>query len=284
MVPEQGQTDIYEEIVAIRRAGRRAVLATIINGKGSVPSAASSKLLIREDGSILGSIGGGFVEMEVAKLVPEVLNEGRPRKIIFDLNQHPAADQGMVCGGTMEIYLEPIGPPPTLYIFGAGQTPQAVYRIAHITGFDVTVIDDYSEQLNEERFPFAKRLVGPSKALSLQLAIDHNSYIVIMTRGHSEDMDVLRWAVATNARYIGMIGSKRKVISIFKHLRDQGVDAALLDRVYAPIGLDIGALTPEEIAVSIAAELISIRRKCPQKSLHLKSHRAIEASKGSKPA
>jgi xanthine dehydrogenase accessory factor len=129
---EHERTDIYEEIVALRRSGGCAVLATIISGKGSVPSIASSKLLVREDGTTLGSIGGGFVETEVCRLAAEILHEERPRKVVFDLNQHPAADRGMVCGGTMEIYLEPIIPLPALYLFGAGQTPLMVYRIAHL--------------------------------------------------------------------------------------------------------------------------------------------------------
>lgn len=275
-MPEPERTDIYEEIVAIRRAGCRAVLATIVHGRGSVPSAASARLLVREDGTTLGSIGGGFVEIEVSRLAQEILRDERPRKVVFDLNQHPAADQGMVCGGTMEVYLEPIVPPPALYLFGAGQTPRAVSRVAHLAGFDVTVIDNYAEQLNEERFPFAKRLLGPSAVLSAQLAINSNSYIVIMTRGHSEDMEILRWAVNAGARYIGMIGSERKVISIFKHLSGEGIDRALLERVHAPIGLDIGAVTPEEIAVSVVAELVATRRNRQGSVAPLKSHRAVE--------
>lgn len=129
-MPEMDTRDVYEEIVSLRREGRRAVLATIVSGRGSVPSAASSKLRVREDGSTLGNIGGGYIEMEVCRLAPEILKEERPRKLVLDLNQHPAADQSMVCGGTMEVYLEPIMPPPVLYLFGAGQTPLSVYRIA----------------------------------------------------------------------------------------------------------------------------------------------------------
>jgi xanthine dehydrogenase accessory factor len=271
----QERLNIYEEIVALRRSGRRAVLVTLISGKGSVPSAASSKLLVREDGSTLGSIGGGFVEAEVCRLAPEVLKSERPRKIAFDLNQHPAADQGMVCGGSMELYLEPIVPPPTLVLFGAGQTPMAVYQVAALSGFNVTVIDDYPEQLNAERFSSATRIVGASIEILPRLAIDADSYIVIMTRAHSEDMEILRWAVTTGARYIGMIGSQRKVISIFKHLDREGVPANLLEPVHAPIGLDIGAMTPEEIAVSVVAELISVRRRHQGEVQHLKSHKAV---------
>lgn len=268
--------DIYEEIVALRRSGRRAVLVTIINGKGSVPSAASSKLLVREDGSTLGSIGGGFVEAEACRLAPEILKSERPQKIAFDLNQHPAADQGMVCGGSMELYLEPIVPPPTLLLFGAGQTPMAVCQVAALSGFNVTVIDDHPEQLNAERFPCATRIVAASAEMLPRLAIDPNSYIVIMTRAHSEDMEILRWAVKTDARYIGMIGSQRKVISIFRHLEREGVPANLLEPVHAPIGFDIGAMTPEEIAVSVGAELIAVRRRHQGEAQHLKSHKAIE--------
>lgn len=271
----QERLDIYEEIVALRRSGQRAVLVTIIHGKGSVPSAASSKLLVREDGSTLGSIGGGFVEAEACRLAPEVLKSERPQKIAFDLNQHPAADQGMVCGGSMELYLEPIVPPPSLLLFGAGQTPMAVYQVAALSGFSVTVIDDYPEQLNAVRFPSATRIVGASAEVLPRLAIDANSYIVIMTRAHNEDMEILRWAVTTDARYIGMIGSERKVISIFKHLDSEGVPANLLEPVHAPIGLEIGALTPEEIAVAVVAELIAVRRRQQGEVQHLKSRKAV---------
>lgn len=271
----QERLDIYEEIVALRRTGRRAVLVTIINGKGSVPSTASSKLLIREDGSTLGSIGGGFVEAEACRLAPEILKAEHPRKISFDLNQHPAADRGMVCGGSMELYLEPIVPPPTLLLFGAGQTPMAVYRVAQLAGFNVTVIDDQPEHLNAERFSFAERILGASATLLPQLTIDRDTFIVIMTRAHSEDMEILRWAIGTDARYIGMIGSERKVISIFKHLAADGVPGHLLEQVHAPIGLNIGAMTPEEIAVSVVAELIAVRRGHRAEAQHLKSGKAI---------
>jgi len=270
------RTDIYEEIVALRRAGGRAVLATVLSGRGSVPSVASSKLLIRQDGTTLGSVGGGFVETEVCRLAAEILREERPRKVTFDLNQHPAADRGMVCGGTMELYLEPIVPSPALYLFGAGQTPLSVYRIAHLAGFEVTVVEDNPQQLNEERFPAAKRLVGPAAMFLPQMTIDGNSYIVIMTRGHSEDMAILRWAIQTTACYTGMIGSQRKVLSIFKQLRTEGIDGDLLERVHAPIGLAIGALSPEEIAVSVVAELISVRRNRQDGVQHLKSKKAVE--------
>lgn len=273
---EQEGTDIYEEIVALKQMGQRAVLATIINGRGSVPSVASSKLLIREDGTTLGSIGGGFVEIEICRLAPEILKEERPRKLSFDLNQHPTADQGMVCGGSMELYLEPIVPSPTLYLFGAGQTPMAVYQAARLAGFNVTVVDEHPEQLNAERFPSARRLVNKATELLPQLPIDRDSYIVIMTRGHSEDMEILRWAIGTSARYIGMIGSQRKVISIFQHLNGAGIFNSLLERVHAPIGLNIGAVTPEEIAISIIAELISVRRNSQGDVQHLKSRKAIE--------
>lgn len=271
----QPNLDIYEEIVSLRRSRRRAVLVTIINGQGSVPSAASSKLLVRDDGSTLGSIGGGFVEAEACRLAPEVLKTERPRKIAFDLNQQPAADRGMVCGGSMELYFEPIVPLPTLFLFGAGQTPMAVYRVAQLAGFNVTVIDDEPEHLNAERFPFAERMLGVSAALLPQLTVDQDSYLVIMTRAHSEDMEILRWAITTGARYIGMIGSQRKVISIFKHLAGEGTPAHLLEQVHAPIGLDIGAMTPEEIAVSVVAELIAVRRDHRAEAKHLKSGKAI---------
>ena len=185
----------------------------------------------------------------------------KPRTLAFDLNQDPKYDAGLVCGGTLEIFVEPILPPADLYIFGAGHVAASLYKVARIAGFDVTVIDDRETYANRERFPEAHQVIAADFDLAVaQLAPSESSYIVIVTRGHRDDMRILRWAVQTTARYVGMVGSKRKTITIFKELQQEGLPAHLFDRVHAPIGLDIGALTPEEIAVSITAELIAKRR------------------------
>ena len=262
--------DLYEEIVKLRREGRRGAMATIVNVRGSIPSFKTAKMLVRDDGSIMGTIGGGCVEAEVWQAAREVMESEKPRTLTFDLNQDPKYDTGLVCGGTLEIFVEPILPPAELYIFGAGHVAASLYKVARIAGFDITVIDDREVYASRERFPEAQQVIAEDfeKAMA-RVTPSESSYIVIVTRGHRDDMRVLRWAVQTPARYIGMIGSKRKTITIFKELQNEGLPPQLFDRVHAPVGLDIGAITPEEIAVSITAELIAKRRNVERELPHM---------------
>ncbi|MFZ0760801.1 MAG: XdhC/CoxI family protein [Candidatus Sulfotelmatobacter sp.] len=245
----------------LRREGRRGAVATIVNVRGSIPSFQTAKMLVRDDGSIVGTIGGGCVEADVWQAAREVMESEKPRTLTFDLNQDPKYDTGLVCGGTLEVFIEPVLPPALLYVFGAGHVAINLCRVAANAGFDLIVSDDRSSYATRERFPAAREVHALDFDLAIQkLEPNETSYIVIVTRGHRDDMRLLRWAVETRARYIGMIGSKRKVIGIFKTLREEGMPANLFDRVHAPIGLDIGAVTPEEIAVAITAELIAFRR------------------------
>lgn len=262
--------DIYEQIVQLRREGRRGAVATIVNVRGSIPSFRTAKMLVRDDGSIAGTIGGGCVEADVWQAAREVMESEKPRTLTFDLNQDPKYDTGLVCGGTLEVFIEPVLPPALLYIFGAGHVAVNVCQVAANAGFDVVVTDDRSSYASKERFPAAHEVHALDfEEATKTLEPNEASYIVIVTRGHRDDMRVLRWAVQTRARYVGMIGSKRKVIQIFKTLQQEGLPAHLFDRVHAPIGLDIGAITPEEIAVSITAELIAIRRNTEAKLPHM---------------
>ncbi len=262
--------DLYEEVVRLRKEGRRGAIATIVNVRGSIPSFKTAKMLVRDDGSIVGTIGGGCVEAEVWQAAREVMESERPRTLTFDLNQDPKYDTGLVCGGTLEIFVEPILPPADLYIFGAGHVAASLYQVARIAGFDITVVDDREAYANHERFPEAQHVIAEDfDKATAQLTPSESSSIVIVTRGHRDDMRMLRWAVQTPARYVGMIGSKRKTITIFKELQAEGLPAHLFDRVHAPVGLDIGAITPEEIAVSITAELIAKRRKVERDLPHM---------------
>ena len=255
--------DVYQEIVGLRQAGRRGALATITSVRGSIPSFQTSKMLVRDDGSIVGTIGGGCVEAEVWQAAREVMEQEKPRTLTFNLNQNPKYDTGLVCGGTLEVFIEPVLPIPALYLFGAGHVAYHTFKVARAAGFDVVIVDDRESYANRERFPDAREVIADDfDQACARLAPNENSYIVIVTRGHRDDMRVLRWAVTTPARYIGMIGSRRKTLSIYKELENQGLDAALLERVNAPVGLEIGAVTPEEIAVAIVAELIAFRRNC----------------------
>jgi xanthine dehydrogenase accessory factor len=253
--------DIYEQIVQLRREGRRGAVATIVNVRGSIPSFRTAKMLVRDDGSIAGTIGGGCVEAEVWQAAREVMESEKPRTLTFDLNQNPKYDTGLVCGGTLEVFIEPILPPALLYVFGAGHVALSLCQTAASAGFDVIVTDDRSSYASKERFPAAREVNALDFDAAMQkLDPSESSYIVIVTRGHRDDMRILRWAVQTRARYVGMIGSQRKVIEISKALEEEGLPAHLFDRVHAPVGLDIGAITPEEIAVAITAELIAVRR------------------------
>ena len=269
--------DIYEQIVQLRRDGRRGAVATIVNVRGSIPSFRTAKMLVRDDGSIVGTIGGGCVEADVWQAAREIMESEKPRTLTFDLNQDPKYDTGLVCGGTLEVFIEPILPPALLYVFGAGHVAINLCQAAANAGFDVIVADDRSSYATSERFP-AAREVHPLDFDQATQKLDPNesSSIVIVTRGHRDDMRVLRWAVQTPARYVGMIGSKRKVIEIFKTLQKEGVPAHLFDRVYAPIGLDIGAITPEEIAVAITAELIAVRRHAAAALPHMSWFKATQ--------
>ena len=262
--------NIYEEIVKLQREGRRGAVATIVNVRGSIPSFQSAKMLVRDDGSIAGTIGGGCVEAEVWQAAREVISGEMTRTLNFDLNQDPKYDTGLVCGGTLEIFIEPVLPMPLLYIFGAGHVAIELFKAARNAGFDCIVTDDREAYANAERFPNALQIIAKDFDQALQeLAPTESSYIVIVTRGHRDDMRVLRWAVQTQARYIGMIGSKRKVITVFRELTREGLKPELFDRVHSPVGLDIGAVTPEEIAVSIVAELIAVRHHAERALPHM---------------
>ncbi len=256
--------DIYEQIVDLRRQGRRGAVATITNVRGSIPSFQTAKMLVRDDGSIVGTIGGGCVEAEVWQVAREVMEEEKPRSLTFNLNNNPKYDTGLVCGGTLEIFIEPVLPPALLYIFGAGHVAYNLYKVATIAGFDVVVVDDREAYANRERFPDAREVIACDFDLATaELNPPESSYIVIVTRGHRDDMRVLRWALNAHARYLGMIGSRRKTISIYKELEKEGIPAEKFRDVHAPVGLEIGAVTPEEIAVAIVAEMIAVRRHAP---------------------
>ncbi|HXX46285.1 MAG TPA: XdhC/CoxI family protein [Candidatus Acidoferrales bacterium] len=264
--------DIFEEIVRMRKAGERGALATIVHTNGSIPSYESSRMLVREDGSIAGTIGGGCVEAEVWAAAKDVMHAEQPRKMTFNLNHEAQYDAGLICGGTLEIFVEPILPQPTLYIFGGGHVSLGVARVASAAGFAVGVADDRAAFANAERFPMAGDLYTTYEDAFEKIRPNASSYLLIVTRGHKDDMRVLAWAVRTDARYIGMIGSKRKVLSVYKALEREGHKAEEFQRVHAPVGLDIGALSPEEIAVSITAELIAVRRNAknlPHKTVTL---------------
>lgn len=272
--------DLFEEIVKMRRGGQRGALATIVHTNGSIPSYESSRMLVREDGSMAGTIGGGCVEAEVWAAAKEVMRKEAPRKMVFHLNNEASYDNGLICGGTLEVFVEPILPQPVAYLFGGGHVSMAVARAAHTAGFGIAVVDDREPFANGERFPMAHEIYTSYENAFEKIKPNTASYLVIVTRGHKEDMRVLAWAVRTEARYVGMIGSKRKVMSVYKALENEGYKPEEFERVFAPMGLDIGALSPEEIAVSITAELVAVRRNASNaehKKLKMETRTAVHS-------
>ena len=201
------------------------------------------------------------MEAEVWNAAREVIGTERPRHMKFSLGQDAAYDNGLICGGQLEVFVEAIVPQPKAYIFGAGHISKSLCKVATMAGFAVSVIDNREQYANRERFPEAEEVHAEEyEDLFPRLAVRDTSYLIIVTRGHRDDMRVLRWAIETPARYIAMIGSKRKVIGVMKELEKEGVGKAGLERLFAPMGFEIGAITPEEIAVSVVAEMIAARR------------------------
>lgn len=253
--------DLFSEIVRLRKAGQKCALATIVEVNGSIPSYESAKILVREDGSFIGTIGGGCVEAEVWNAAREVIETEKPRHLNFNLGQDAAYDNGLICGGQLNVFIEAIVPQPHAFIFGAGHISKSLAKVSALAGFGVSVIDNRESFANRERFPDVEEVIaGEYEDTFNSLNINASSYIVIVTRGHRDDMRVLRWAITTEARYIAMIGSRRKVIAVVREFEKEGLPRESFERIYAPMGLEIGAITPEEISISVAAEMIAVRR------------------------
>jgi xanthine dehydrogenase accessory factor len=253
--------DVFDELLRLRNLGQKCALATIVQVRGSIPGFQSAKLLVREDGSMVGTIGGGCVEAEVWNAAREVMETEKPRNMSFSLGQDAAYDNGLICGGQLEVFVECISPQPAALVFGGGHISKSLAKVLDLAGFRVSVIDNRGAFANKERFPEATEVhAAEYEEVFPLLTVNESAYIVIVTRGHRDDMRVLRWAVNTSARYIAMIGSKRKTISVVKELEKEGIPRTAFDKVSAPMGLEIGAISPEEIAISVAAEMIAIRR------------------------
>jgi xanthine dehydrogenase accessory factor len=253
--------DLYDEIVRLRKLGQKCAIATIVQVNGSIPSFESAKILVREDGSFLGTVGGGCVEAEVWNAAREVIETEKPRHLSFSLGQDAAYDEGLICGGQLNIFVEPVIPQPRAFIFGGGHVSKGISRIATLAGFSTSIIDNREAFANAERFPEAEATYAEEYEDAFpKLPVNSTSYIIIVTRGHRDDMRVLRWAVNTPAKYIAMIGSKRKTISVVHELEKEGLPREAFEKVFAPMGLEIGAELPEEIAISVVAEMIAVRR------------------------
>ncbi|HUK99722.1 MAG TPA: XdhC/CoxI family protein [Nitrospirota bacterium] len=249
---------IYEEALRLKQMGRKSAIATIVECKGSTPQKQGAKMLVRDDGSLMGTLGGGCLEAEVAQTARMIMKDGKPLTLSFDLTEH---EGGLVCGGTVLIYIEPNLLEPHLIILGAGHVSRTLSKLARFTGFRVTVVDDRAEFANKENMPDASELlVSDFERAFDSISAQHDTFIVVATRGHNHDLDAVKAALKTEAGYIGLLGSRRKKVLLVEALQHDGFSGNDVSRIIIPVGLDIGSVTPEEIAVSIIAQIIKHRR------------------------
>jgi len=241
--------------------GEDAALVTIVSTQGSTPQRVGARMLVFADGRTVGTIGGGCYESDAAGKARESLRTRKAGIARYDLTDALAEENGLMCGGRMEVFIEPLDPSPRLIIVGAGHVSQHVARMAADVGFRVHVLDDREAFANRERFPAAAEVTVADIAGYLAGAdLPPTAYVVVVTRGHTHDLAAMRALAGRPLRYVGMIGSRAKVARIFEALAADGAPAEWLRQARAPIGLQIGAVTPEEIAVSIVAELVAVRR------------------------
>jgi xanthine dehydrogenase accessory factor len=249
---------IFEEALRLKGLGRASAIATIVECRGSSPQKQGAKMLVRDDGSLLGTLGGGCLEADVVQAALMSMKDGNPLTLPFDLTER---DGGLVCGGTVLVYIEPVLLEPQLVILGAGHVGKTLARLARFTGFRVTVIDDRKEFANHENVPDANEIMVKDFERAFEgLAVGKNTFIVVATRGHNHDLDAVRAALGTDADYIGLLGSRRKKGLLFRSLAESGFSQTDIGRVVIPVGVEIGSVTPEEIAVSIMAQIIRRRR------------------------
>lgn len=252
--------EVYAAAAEVVARGGRAAMLTIVRSSGSTPQRVGAKMLVCDDGRTVGTIGGGCYENDAVQRARLVMVDGRATLARYDLNDDVAGESGLICGGQMDVFIEPVAPPPDLYVIGAGHVGFHLARMAAATGFRTHVVDDREKFANAARFPEATEIVVDDIPGWLdRTTLSAGAYVVVVTRGHRHDLEALRALVGRELGYLGLIGSRAKVARLFDVLQGEGVAEAALDRVHAPIGLDIGAVTPEEIAVSILAELIAVK-------------------------
>jgi xanthine dehydrogenase accessory factor len=252
--------EVFAAVVDALERGEPAALVTIVSTRGSTPQRIGAKMLVFTDGRIVGTIGGGCYENDAFWKARDAITSRKPQLVHYELSDDFAEETGLICGGQMDVYIEPIEPSPELYIIGAGHVGFHLARAAHDVGFRVHVVDDREKFANHERFPTAAEIVVDDIANWLTAtSLPPHAFAVIVTRGHRNDLDALRALAPKEIRYVGLIGSRAKVARVYDALVTEGMSADVLAKVHAPIGLDIGAVTPQEIAVSILAELIAVK-------------------------
>ena len=260
----QNPIDLARAVVEVLESRRRGALATVVRTSGSTPQQPGARLLLRPDGIALGTVGGGAIEHAVLDELRAAIRDGRPRLVVRDLGY----ELGMCCGGRMEVFVEPIEAVQRLILLGAGHVACATAAAARGVGFAVTVVDDREDLCTEARFPGCARILAEPAAAVSMLAPTEHDWLFVVTHDHRLDEEAFDVFVRLPHRYLGMIGSRRKVLRILGRVHAKS-PLPSLERVYAPVGLDVGAVTPEEIAVSVVAELVALRHGRPAPHLRL---------------
>jgi xanthine dehydrogenase accessory factor len=250
---------VYREVEDALNRGEAVALVTILETKGSTPQKAGAKMVVSRDGRMRGTVGGGCVESEILWRARQAIDKRKCEILSYDYNADEE-ENGLICGGSVKVFIEPVIPAPRVYIVGAGHVAMPLSRIAKIAGFEVAVLDDRIKYANHDRFPEADLVeAGPITDIAEKFSYGDNAYVVIVTRGHALDEEALRTFIRFETAYLGLIGSVSKIETIFDRLEKDGVSREKLDEVRAPIGLDLGGGSPGEIAVSIVAEMLAVR-------------------------
>lgn len=258
---------VFDALSEARKTGKSCVLAIITHAQGSVPRHAGSKMLIFPDGKLVGSVGGGEVESRVIAETKNVLQSGEPIVLHYELADPQSGDPG-VCGGQVDIYMEPVVPEATILVIGCGHVGQALVELAHWLGFHVIASDDRAELCNPETTPYADEYqVTPPDKVAQAITIHSRTYIAAVTRNVTVDVAMLPTLLETPAPYIGVIGSRRRWVTTLDQLKDRGIKPETLQRIHAPIGLELNAESPREIALSIMAEIIMLKSGGTGKSM-----------------
>jgi len=250
---------IFQALAELETKNESAALCTVVRSRGSTPRNSTSKMLVYEDGSIIGTVGGGELENRVFEAAMQSLIDGQAQLLEYKMADPSRGDVG-VCGGTVEVFVEPILPPPMMVIIGGGHVGKAVVHLAKWIGFRVVVSDDRIEFCNPEEVPGADTYYPISmEKLTREIKVTNQTYFVLATRGVTIDVPGLPGLLDSDAAYIGVIGSKRRWMTTVEKLKEAGVSDEKIARVHSPIGLELQAETPEEIAVSIMAEILMLR-------------------------
>ena len=251
---------LVNELAEAVAGSKPVVLATVVATKRSVPRRAGAKMLIYDDGALSGTVGGGNMESRVIEAALESMRSGKTQMLTYSLLEPSRGDPG-VCGGEVQIYLEPYMPPHTIFVVGAGHVGRAVADLAHWLGYRTVITDDREDMLSEDHLPDADVLLSGSivEALAKEEVTEDTS-VILVSRSTDIDADSIPLLLETPAGYIGVMGSKRRWMAVRDELIASGISETELDRIHQPIGIELGAETLEEIAVSILAQVIQVNR------------------------